>query len=106
MAVGDIYTGEACYPLDITETVAATGVPEPLAASKTLFQSATLVGNNAARTANTSTAYLGSVSVQDIPIAPGEAVNLVAPEGKKMDLAKWYLRVGTNGDGVRGQYVI
>lgn len=106
MAEGDIYSNEVVDPQDITETVDLTGTPEALATSKTLFQSATLVGNKAARTANTSTAYLGSATNQDIPIAPGEVVTLVAPEGKQMNLAKWYLRVGTNSDGVRGQYVI
>ena len=106
MAVGDIYNGEVVDPKDIEKTVSATGAPEALAASKTLFQKATLVGNSADRTKNTSTAYLGSATNQEIPIAPGQVVNLVAPEGKRMDLAKWYLRVGTNDDGVRGVYVI
>ena len=105
MAVGDIYTGEVVVPLDINKTVAATGTPEALAASSTLFQSLTITANKSAQTANTSSSYLGSATSQDTPIAPGENITINAPEGKRMDLADWYLKVGTNGDGVRGQYV-
>ena len=104
--IGDIFNWETVVPTDIEETIAATGTPEALASSETLFQSATLVGNSADRTANTSTAYLGSSTNQEIPIGPGQVFNLVAPEGKRLNLADWFLRVGTNGDGVRGVYVI
>ena len=91
--------------LDINKTVTSTATPEALAGSRTLFQSVTISGNKAAQTANTSTAYLGSATSQDIPIAPGEIIQIIAPEGKQLDLADFFLDVGTNGDGVRGQRV-
>ena len=105
-SIGDIFNWETVVPLDLNKTVTATGTPEALADSEILFQSLTITGNKAAQDPNSSTAYLGSSISQDIPIAPGENIIVNAPEGKRMDLQNWYLRVGTNGDGVRGQYVI
>lgn len=87
----------------ITKTVAATATPEALVATNLLCSKATFLGKKAYRTSNTSTAYLGTSSVNDeqaFPLPVDGEVVITASDGKKINLRDWYLDVGTAADGV------
>ena len=86
-----------------TKTNASTGTPVRLAAQGTFATSVTIIGNNAARTANTGTVYIGPTSTdnaQPIAITTGQTVTLTFASDQYIDLYDWYLDVATANDGV------
>lgn len=86
-----------------TKTVAASGTPERLAATTTLVESVILEGKNARGTNNTGSVWVGPQSAdgaQLLEIAPGESIELKAPDGKKIDINLIYIDVATNADGI------
>ena len=95
-------------PVQILKTVAATNIPEALAADGTFFRTATLIAHNdQARTSNTGNVYLGASSVngqQPVMMTPGSVWNIIAPDGQKYDLNDYYLDVDTAADGIVIEY--
>ena len=95
-------------PEQILKTVAATNIPEALAADGTFFRTATLVAHNDwDDVSNTSNVRLGASSIngrQPVTMTPGSVWNIIAPEGQKYDLNDYYLDVDTAADGVVIEY--
>lgn len=86
-----------------TKTVTASGTPEALAASTTLCESVILEAKKARGTDNTGNVWIGVTTANDtqlLMLAPGQALELSAPAGKKIDLALIYVDVATNADGI------
>lgn len=71
--------------------VSAAATPEALAASTTVLNSVLVQ----AKTDNTGNVFVGNSTVQYVELAPGDSKVLVVD-----DLAKIYIKVATNGDGV------
>jgi len=89
------------YAVDASLTGAATGT----VVCKALLQYrvAHILGNKAARTANTGTVYLGPESTNDtqgLPITTGATKVLEAAPGCRLDLSDLWLDVVTAADGV------
>ncbi len=88
----------------LIKTVADAGTPERISATAgTFFRQATFLGKKAARTDNTSSAFLGMTATNDAQayeIVAGGEITITAPIGCKYDLYDFYLDVGTNADGV------
>lgn len=93
----------------LIKTVAAAGTPEKISATSIRVRQATLIGNKAARTANTGTVYVGPGATDDTQIysiASGEVgAVLQSPDGGLIDLSQWYVDAENNGDGVSVIYV-
>lgn len=84
-----------------TNTVAAT--PVRLCITNLWVERATVLGKKAARTDNTSVAYLGVNSTNNtqwFPLTAGGEVQIIAPEGSVFNLYDWYVDVGADDDGV------
>ena len=82
---------------------ASTGTPEALAADGTLVQSVTIWGFKAARTNNTTSAWIDSISTNDaqtVEVPAGTPVTITAAPGKVIDLNDIYVDITTAGDGV------
>lgn len=99
--VGAPSTTTVRYQVDANLTGAATGT----IVCKALlpYRVARVIGNKAARTANTGTVYLGPESTNDtqgIPITTGATVVLEAAAGARLDLSDLWLDVVTAADGV------
>lgn len=87
----------------IIQTAADSSVPVRLSTNRVRMASMTIIGNKAARTANTGTIYIGPTSTNDtqsIPITTGQILTMVAPPGQWIDLYDYWLDVTTAGDGV------
>ncbi len=85
------------------QTNASATVPVRISSNHWHAASFTIIGNKAARTANTGTVYIGPTSdndTQPIPITTGQIFTLVAPPGQYIDLYDYWLDVVTVGDGV------
>jgi hypothetical protein len=122
LAVGDRVVIAGATPTGYNGTVEVLSVPSTTtftykvsaeiatAASGTLtakallaYRSARFIGNNAVRTANTGTVYLGLGSTNDtqpIAITTGATLSLEAATGAKLFLSDLWLDVATNADGV------
>ena len=94
-------------PEQILKTVAATNIPEALAADGTFFRTATLIAHNDWDVSNTGNVRLGASSIngrQPVTMPPGSVWNIIAPDGQKYDLNDYYLDVDTAADGVVIEY--
>lgn len=87
----------------VIKTVAASGTPEAVTASPTLFREATFYGRKAAQTDNATRVWIGFVvtdGAQPIALDPGGEVVISAPQGQMYNLADFYVDVVTGTDGV------
>lgn len=89
----------------LIKTNSDTATPTRLVATRgsALFKTATFYGRLDARTSNTGTVYLGTVSTnntQPIEVTAGAAVVITAPANSYLDLYDFYLDVATANDGV------
>jgi hypothetical protein len=88
----------------IIVTASSSGTPVSVTTGTNIWCTrATIIGNKAARTANTGTVYIGPESGNDTqayPILTGEIHVFVAPPGASLNLADWYVDVATNDDGL------
>jgi len=83
---------------------AASGTPVSLTTGTNIWCTrATIIGNKAARTANTGTVFIGPLAADDTQpykILTGEIHVFIAPPGTSINLKDWYLDVTTNDDGL------
>ena len=87
----------------IIKTNSSTSVPVRLAPLGTHASKVTFIGNNAARTANTGTVYVGPTSTNDtqvLAITTGQVMTIECAPGEWIDLYEWYLDPVTANDGV------
>lgn len=88
----------------IIVTASSSGTPVSLTTGTNVWCTrATIIGNKAARTANTGTVYIGPTSANDTQpykILTGEIHVFEAPPGTSINLADWYVDVTTNDDGL------
>lgn len=87
----------------VIQTCSDSAVPVRITTNHLKMASMTIIGNKAARTANTGTVYIGPTSANDtqaIPITTGQILTFVAPPGQNIDLFDYWLDVTTAGDGV------
>lgn len=82
---------------------AATATPEAIAAAGTYVTTVTIWGIKAARTNNTGSVWVDSLSTNDlqaIEVPSGTPVVFTAPPGKVIDLGELYVDSVTAADGV------
>ena len=101
--IGDIFNWHTAEVFDVEKHVHVVGTPEAISTAERLVQNATLVANRGDQAPNKGVIYLGTETLQTFPLQPGQSIVLTAPEGKRLDLSKFFIRVDVVGDGVRGQ---
>ncbi len=87
----------------LIKTNSSTSVPVRIAPLGTYASKVTFIGNNAARTANTGTVYVGPTSTNDtqtLAITTGQTMTIECAPGEWIDLYEWYLDPATANDGV------
>lgn len=88
---------------EFIKTVADTGTPEAITSTNLWVTSVTLKGVKAARTANTSTCYVGFLATdnsQAFALSSAGEIVIQARSGATLNLAHIYIDVLSNGDGV------
>ena len=93
----------------VTKATAAAGTGVALVGSET-FVTKVWLNARKATGANTGVVYIGTstvdkTSIQQMALAPGDAIVLEMPAGTKLNLATIYLESATTADGVTGWYI-
>ena len=95
----------ALKPISLSKTVAATGTPEAITATKTLSPTVFIQ----AKPGNTQNVTIGDSVAQHYVLIPGASINLTDGAFNQndydFDLSKIYVKVLVNGEGVNVFYV-